>query len=30
MDGCHTYSAIEGLEVLDVRDRSPSEQSNHA
>ncbi len=23
MDGCHTYSAIDGLEVLDVRDRSP-------
>src|SRR5690606_321782 len=23
LDGCHTYSAIDGLEVLDVRDRSP-------
>jgi hypothetical protein len=30
MDGCHTYSAIDGLEVLDVRDRSRSEQSKHA
>jgi hypothetical protein len=27
MDGCHTYSAIDGLEVLDVRDRSPSEHA---
>lgn len=24
LDGCHTYSAIDGVEVLDVRDRSRS------
>lgn len=27
MDGCHTYTAIDGLEVLDVRDRSPLSRS---
>lgn len=27
LDGCHTYSAIRGIEVLDVRDRSRSASS---